>query len=156
MPIILSDRATDLGSIRLASNDIVIDVVDNNETVVARDRYEFERQAREFSNRTIVDWNAFVFFVPPDKKRDREWDLDARARFHIHMIAQLDLARRTLDIDKLLPKSTFDREGIPLLNLADHPTGEWEGLVAHMAERTRIAVDRFRWLYVEPYLITGR
>ena len=72
------------------------------------------------------------------------------------MIAQMDLSQRALMIDKLLPKSSFDREGIPPLNLADHPTAEWDALVAHMAERTRIAVDRFRWLYVEPYLIPDR
>jgi hypothetical protein len=158
MPIMLCEAALDWGPFGLANNDVVLEVVTpkaSREVMVFTSiaSQEYKAWEREFHNRQTFDWDAFIFWVPPEKQKNKEWLLDARAAFHIHMIAQHTVGQGLL-IQKLLPKSSFDREG-PQINLADEPLDRWDGLVATMNERTRVAVERIRIFYVERFQVRG-
>jgi hypothetical protein len=155
MPIMLRESALFGGEVALANNDVLLEVVTptaNQEAIefTSVDSPEYKAWDKAFRNRKTFDWNAFIYWVPPNVRGDRDWLLDARAAFHIHVIAQLTLGRG-LFVERLLPKSSYDRVG-PQINLAGQPLEQWDGLVATMTERTRVAVERFRIFYVERFL----
>jgi hypothetical protein len=153
MPIMLREAAVSWGDLALANNDVVLEVVtprSSLEVKVFDSQRAYEAWDKEFRNRKTFDWDAFVFWVPPDKKADKDYLLDVRAAFHIHMIAKLTLGQGLL-VEKILPKSAHERAGRQV-NLADEPLDRWDGLVAGMDARTKVAVERFRTHYIERFL----
>lgn len=154
MPLLLRESCTAWGAMRLGNNDVVLEMIvsaSQREVKVYATQREFDRAAREFSNRTEFPWDAFIYFVDPDHKTDASYIAAGKSYFHIHMIATLILGRGLL-ITRLLPKNGEDK-GDYRINLADSPVAQWDKLVAHMTLRTKIAVERFRIHYVEWDLI---
>jgi hypothetical protein len=154
MPLHLSERATRFGDLALANNDIVFELHTPASMLEVQSipTAALKASAREFSRRTETAWDAFIYFVPQDKRNDRVFVDSAKADYHIHMFATLFFAGG-LRIDRLLPKSGHDK-GDYRVNLADAPLGEWATLVGDMSHRTQIAVERFRIHYVERFLET--
>jgi hypothetical protein len=155
MSLLLREAATAWGEVGLRNNDVVFEVItpaSQLEVKVYPTQREFDRAAREFSNRNEFSWDAFIYFVDPAYKSDQSYIAAAKSWYHIHMFATLVLGRGLL-ITKLLPKSGHDK-GDYRVDLAGEPLPEWDKLVANMSQRTKIAVERFRIHFVEWYLIS--
>jgi hypothetical protein len=154
MPLLLRETATAWGDIGLKNNDVQLEVVtpaSAHEVKSYKTQREYDAAAREFSNRTDVPWDAFIYYVDPAYRNEPSYIEAAKSYYHIHMFATLMLGK-CLRIDRLLPKSGHDK-GDYRVNLAEHPLAQWDSLVATMSSRTRIAVERFKVHYVERFLL---
>ena len=154
MSLLLREAAIAWGDISLKNNDVQLDVVTPTsalEVKVYKTQREYDAAAREFSSRTEIPWDAFIYYVDPAHRNERSYIEAAKSYYHIHMFARL-LLGKCLRIDRLLPKSGHDK-GNYRVNLAEHPPAQWDSLVATMSFRTRIAVERFRIHYVERHLL---